>query len=63
MTCLAHARGARDNYIGFALRHEFDGVDRWDMTLTGDLSQLGMWRSTIGILIGKRLLAVTDIYL
>lgn len=40
VTCLAHARGTRDNYVGFALRHEFEGVDRWDMTLTEDLSQL-----------------------
>lgn len=41
MTCLSHARGASDNDIGFALRHEFEGVnrcDRRDMTITGDLS-------------------------
>lgn len=35
VTCLAHARGARDDYVGFALRHEFEGVDRWDMTISG----------------------------
>lgn len=45
MTCLAHARGARDNYVRFALRHEFEGVDRWDMTISEDLSQSEMWRS------------------
>lgn len=41
VTCLSHARGASDNDIGFALRHEFEGVDRCDrrdMTITGDLS-------------------------
>lgn len=27
VTCLSHARGASDNYVGFVLRHEFFNVD------------------------------------